>query len=324
MVNNNSPININSSKKSPICNLRCRLVRNYSSSTAIITNGRYRNINIPGISLGSYNLDKSNILYNGENMSINIEPIVFAPSLHTYNNNKVDGELMIVHYGVTNILVICIPIISGTGGTSLEEILSIKNLNTIPNNNNQTRLSSLYNLNDYIPLSKPYFVYSGNLFFNNHQHCDFLVFPPENAISISSKIINKIKDIVYPKNYKLCGKSINVGECPILYYNSNGAVNNEEDDIYIDCRPTGSGGAFLDNDLPETDSKKEEDIDISPEVHELYGYITNSIYFIFGAIILYLIYSVINGNNNSSKILLSLIVLGFFVAGTASGYYKNN
>ena len=331
MTNNNSPINIDTSKLNRTCNLRCRLVCNYSSSNALITNGKYnKTINIPGISLGTYeNIDKTNVLYNGINVTTNgIEPVVFVPSLHTYNNSKLDGELIIVHRSHLKNLVICIPIISGTGGTTLDEILSVNNLNTIPNNNNQTQLSTLYTLNDYIPLSKPYFVYSGNIFFGNREHCDYIVFPPKHAINISSNIINKIKDIFYPKNYKLYMETINDEEsltdnCPILYYNSKGAVNNEEDDIYIDCRPTGSGGAFLDGDSPENDSK-EEDFDIPPEIDDLYKIITNLIYFIFGVFILYSIYSVVSGENNaSSKIMLLIIVVGFLIAGIATGYYKN-
>ena len=88
--NATAPIDISLSKITGKCDYKCSFSFQYNNSSCIATNrGDYLSL--------SY--DKSSsppVLYNTAGYDVQ-EVRIYIPSLHSYNDSKTDGELIIVH-----------------------------------------------------------------------------------------------------------------------------------------------------------------------------------------------------------------------------------
>ena len=88
--NATAPIDISMSKITGKCDLKCSYSFNYNNSSCVATNrGDYISILY----------DKSTappVLYNATGYDVQ-EIRLYAPSLHSYNDSKTDGELIIIH-----------------------------------------------------------------------------------------------------------------------------------------------------------------------------------------------------------------------------------
>jgi len=229
-----APINISMSNIKGKCDLKCSYGFHYSNSSCIATNrGDYLSL--------SY--DKSSsppVTYNAT--GYNVEEIrIYTPSLHSYNNSKTDGELIIVHNSSTgeSPLLVCIPIRSNN--SSSESALFFKTVvdtvaSNAPADGESTKVNvSSYNLDLLVP-KKPYFSYSAT---EPYQPCsesvEYVVFGPLQAsLDMMSDTLAKLKKIIENNPY-----DIKTG--PSLFYNekgpNQGATN---DEIYIDCQPVGA------------------------------------------------------------------------------------
>ena len=239
----NVPINI-VRQQTDRCNLKCKLAYNYGNSSCLISKKTDR------ISI-SYD-GQSDVLFN----SVPYTPTeirIFKPSIHSYDGEFAEGEIVIVHSGGQKGLAICIPIILSetskmTKGTTLiEEII-----NNTPSNSEGINLNiSDFNANHLIPKSS-YFSYVGGLIGGNSttgftctgspgSEVQYVVFHKSHGnISLNMNTINTLGELIQDSFIPIYeGKS---------FYNHKGTTENGfsgDGEIYIDCQPTDADAEVL-------------------------------------------------------------------------------
>jgi carbonic anhydrase len=224
----NSPIDINSSNITGNCDSKCNYKYKYQSSSCV------------GKNLGNYislSYDNSSSLINYNEISYYVKELrLYYPSLHSYNGNKADAELVIVHMSNTGEmpLLVCIPIkISSTSTPILMNVISTMARNA-PTEGDSTTIKMLeYNLGRIIP-KKGYYTYTAT---EPYQPCvetvNFIVYDINDTyLSMTSDLYNKLKNIIIQTNFE-------VKDGVQFFYNSKGPNTISEDDIYIDCQPVG-------------------------------------------------------------------------------------
>jgi carbonic anhydrase len=231
--NATAPIDISISKITGKCIYKCSYSFNYNNSLCIATNrGEYISI--------SY--DKSSpppVIYNSIGYDVK-EIRLYIPSLHSYNNQKTDGELIIIHTSNTGAkpLLVCIPIKSNN--TSSESAMFFKTLidsvsSNAPSDGETTNVNiPKFNLNLLVP-RKPFFSYSAT---EPYQPCsenvDYIVYSPlEASLDMMPESLTKLQSIIINNPY-----DIKTG--PNLFYNAKGpSRGGGNGEIYIDCQPVG-------------------------------------------------------------------------------------
>jgi carbonic anhydrase len=233
--NATAPIDISISKIVGKCDLKCSYSFHYSNSSCIATNrGDYISI--------SY--DKSSsppVLYNATGYDVK-EIRLYTPSLHSYNDSKTDGELVIVHTSNTGSkpLLVCIPIKSNN--TSSVSAMFFKTLidtvaSSAPSDGESTTVNiPKFNLDFLVP-RKPFFSYSAT---EPYQPCndnvDYIVFGPLQAsLDMMPETLTKLQTIIMSNPY-------DIKSGPNLFYNDKGPSQGGAGggEIYIDCQPVGS------------------------------------------------------------------------------------
>jgi len=203
------------------------------------------------VSHKEYYLEYRNI--DDKPSSLNTDPVIFndssytvdnfriySPSIHTFNGKRYTGELIITHKGGPRALMVCIPLRKGSMVTSntsnLESLISegVKlSYNQPPV---KVNLTSVFSLSNIVP-TKPFYSYRGKSPINPCGLVDFVVFDQENALYISNGAAGQLSKHILPGDYKVHRDNGS------LAYNSSGAIKgfdgNKEDDIYINCQPTG-------------------------------------------------------------------------------------
>jgi len=233
--NATAPIDISISKIIGKCDLKCSYSFHYYNSSCIATNrGDYVSI--------SY--DKSSpppVLYNAIGYDVK-EIRLYIPSLHSYNDSKTDGELVIVHISNTGSepLLVCIPIKSNN--TSSISAMFFKTLiDTVASNapsEGETTTVNIpkFNLDLLVP-KKPFFSYSAT---EPYQPCtenvNYIVFDPlQVSLDMMPDSLTKLQSIILSNPY-----DIKTG--PNLFFNEKGPIigGSGSGEIYIDCQPVGS------------------------------------------------------------------------------------
>ena len=211
------------------CNLKCKLWYNYGNSSCLLRNAK----------------DQLVITYDGTSdvmfNSVPYKPTeirIFKPSIHSYDGIYAEAELIIVHSGGQNGLLICVPItlsetsISTKGSSLLEDIIkNATNSSEVINLNIQD-----FNASDLIPKSS-YFSYAGPIPYgdcNPDTNAQYVVFHYKHGtISVSQESIDDL------------GKLITDAYIPIYegksFFNEKGTLENGfagDGQIYIDCQPT--------------------------------------------------------------------------------------
>ena len=232
--NATAQIDISISKITNHCSLKCSYRFKYNDSSCNATNrGEYISI--------SY--DKSSsppVIYNAIGYDVQ-ELRLYTPSLHSYNDTKTDGELIVVH--TSNMgskpLLVCIPIKSNN--TSSDSALFFKTLiDTVASNapaegdNTSVNITN-FNLELLVP-KKPFYAYSATEPYNPcSERVDYIVFSPvEASLDIMPGSLTKLQAIITSNPY-----SVKTGAK--LFYNEKGpSMGNSDGQIYIDCQPVGS------------------------------------------------------------------------------------
>lgn len=237
--NATSPIDITKNTDS-ICDLKCEYSFKYPTTNLQVANrGEYI----------SFKTDPSReppVIYNADKYDVS-EIRLYGPSLHTYGGKHSACELMIIHTNMNSSgnLIVCVPMKAvpmTTALTTIDTVISqVSKTATSAGQQTSVNLPS-FSLNEIIP-RKPYYSYSGTL---PYTPCNgiynYVVFHMDDAISINFSSILKLGKIITPQAYK--PKKVKGG----LYYNKNGPKkykNTIEDDIYIECKPTGSEGVSI-------------------------------------------------------------------------------
>lgn len=218
-------IDISNKNISGKCDLKCAYNFNYQDSNLTATNN--------GIMLSlTYDNNKiPPVTYNNEKYTVQGIAIV-SPSLHTFNGNKADAEIMIEHVPVKGgpMLIVSVPIKSSSESSDasylLTEIISTASTNC-PNEGEKTNLSiSGFTLNKIIP-TKPYYSYTDNA------NDDWIIFGILDAIPLNSNTLDTLQKIIKPWPGQMTGGN--------LFINKSGPNSTKVGDgIYISCKPTGS------------------------------------------------------------------------------------
>jgi hypothetical protein len=180
------------------------------------------------------------------------EFLIFCPSVHTFVGEYADAELMIVHNNNmgNEPLVVCIPLMmSNTPNDNsivLDNVLS--EVGKRANSAGSGTLVNLasFNLNKFIP-KKPYIMYDGTFDCNGDEknnNMNFVVFRKQDAIKITPSS-NELLTKILKKQTMFQIKSSPPKKGFLMNKNgpSSGTTSNE--DIYIECKPTGSDGEIL-------------------------------------------------------------------------------
>ncbi len=247
-----APININVTDDINLqknqCHKKCDYLYYYKESGSMLSND-YDSIKM------TYDNDSSSsapINYNGIKYIVTEVRLVW-PSIHSWNGDFADAELLIIHQPspgeVASNLTVCVPFKeqgSTSSPTGLSTIISTMKENATQKGNSVT-LSS-YNLNDYILQDQPYFWYKGTLIFdecdgNNNEYIVFNYTSQDGYKIISSSDLADLKDIINSSSLSPV-RNINGASDTKTYYNKYGATKSASnvsstDEIYIDCQPTG-------------------------------------------------------------------------------------
>jgi hypothetical protein len=227
------------------CDLKCEYSFKYKESSLNVKN------NGVNISLTYDNSNVPPVLYN--EVKYNVSKIMlFSPSLHLFNENKIDAEVIIEHTPETGgqNLFVCIPIIKSTNTTTASSLLTqviAGSASNAPAENETTNLNlSGFTLDEIVP-KKPFFSYSGTY---GDSISDFIVFGQNFAIPLNEKILTALGSIIKPFQLPMIGDN--------LFFNAKGPNSGGPVDggIYISCQPTGSSEEEIDiiNTKNTTDS----------------------------------------------------------------------
>ena len=217
-------INISASNVKGKCELKCSYAFKYTESNSTAKNNgvlidlTYDSTNVPPV---VYNTEK----YIVENITI------VSPSIHTFNDKSMPGEIIITHNPQNggNSLKVCIPFTSSIESSTSSQLISDiinKVATNAPSQGDSTNLNMSFNLQKIVP-RKPFFVYSG-------ENSDWIVYGQLDAIPLSSTTITTLQKIIKPFPIPMPGGD--------LFYNSKGPISGVQlgDGIYISCQPTGS------------------------------------------------------------------------------------
>jgi carbonic anhydrase len=235
--NAKSPLDIPTTTAN-ICVEKCNLVFKYGTSSTTISNKK------DYVSLG-YDASNTNVYYNTIKMEVT-DIRIYSPSLHSYNGKKTEAEMIIVHSGFGENLLVCMPIKStGTDTLSILDGIVDHAKTKIPDSGDATVINSMtWSLNDMVPHQKPMFVYTAPLPYTPCSGVyNYLVWNVNDYfIPVSTKFIASLQGVISKHQY-----SIKTG--PMIYYNKKGAINSsfagDNNDIYISCQPTGDEGEVL-------------------------------------------------------------------------------
>lgn len=219
-------MNISPDNISGECNLKCAYSFNYPISNCTATNRNnfisltYDTSSIPAVQFNSASYNVSQIL-------------ITAPSMHQFNGETVDAEILIGHTPILggNPLNVCIPIIQGGSVTKattiIESIISTISTQAPATGDSTNIILDNFTLNSIVPTTT-FYSYSD---VNKDQ---FIVYGINNAINISQTLLDSLQSIIKPYTQFLSG--------PSLFINTEGPTNQNTGDgqIYIDCQPTGN------------------------------------------------------------------------------------
>ena len=253
------PININNSTFiNNKCSLTCNLTYNYKLSTIAADNnvtGKNNSGNYIQITLYDKNnkVTFNNIEYIAD--SINI----YYPSLHTYDNKRADGEILINHSAGNQYLIISVPIKSNPFLAKNTTFL-YKLLMDLSNQNigeSLTPKSYGLNLENIVPY-KPFFYYkscSNTLFPNSSSDDTYVIVFDYSPTLAKSGALNVTPDFIRLLT-SMINNPVDISlNTPLknsfIFYNENGPSLKSQDNIYIDCSPTNEVGTTIVNETSE-------------------------------------------------------------------------
>lgn len=227
--NATAPINLNRNQAGN-CILKCDYEQHYKQTSVSAENkGNY-------IRYSFTQSDTPPVTFNTEKYNVS-EMRLYRPSLHRYGGKQCDAELMIDHTNISQNtgLLVCIPIVDGGDSSGVfDELISQVAARANSTGGITTIGSPSFSIGNIVP-NKPFYSYTGTM---PVIPCigtkKYIVFDKENAIKISGKNLVNLKNIITEHNYSVQKNSEG------FYYNKNGpSKGTGEDDIYIECSPTG-------------------------------------------------------------------------------------
>ena len=241
--NSDSPINISTTANVLSCEVFCSYMHQYKDSACTATY-------FPDHIKLSYDATTSAaVTFNNEGYNVR-EVNIYAPSVHTYNDNSADAEMLIIHDGAGKKLIVSIPLVqsnaTGASAKILDDIIGKFSSTVDKTKTNDSQLINVqnYNMENFIPNS-PYYFYMGGAPFSP---CDgqysFVVFDKtKSPVTIGSDTLKTLTALIQPSGIGAISRSD-------YYYNSSGpnvkpGSNGNKDEIYIECNPAGEDGEIL-------------------------------------------------------------------------------
>ena len=247
-----APLNIVRNRQTEkLCKLKCSYQFKYAPTNLQITNG------------GGYLLLQPDevavppVIYNDQNYNISFGAGIVQPSLHKFNGEHAEAELIVGHMNAsgTNQLYVCVPIKSSSTTTDSSaaffDLIIAEIKKTAPSVGAKTTFTnSTCSLNKFIPMA-PYFSYKGTNMFRSNcpdnaggAEIDYIVFHEDNAITMGLSAMKSLKSLI--PNTQPFGTAVEESENPGgVFYNPSGPISPNQGDIYIDCQPTGDDGEVL-------------------------------------------------------------------------------
>jgi hypothetical protein len=161
---------------------------------------------------------------------------IYRPSVHRFNGDNADGELVITHTPSTSgpILKVCIPLMGGVqstdGGQFITDIIkgSVLSLHAV-NDNTMLRLDN-HSLNSVVP-SSSYFFYQ-----SDDGTTSIIVYGLTSAVVINTSVMNSLASLVEPASAPSIFPAV-----ANLEYNKGGPSSGDtNEEYYMDCQPTGN------------------------------------------------------------------------------------
>jgi carbonic anhydrase len=288
-----APLNIvQNLQTDKICKLKCAYQFTYATTSLKIINGGSFVYMTPDESA------TPPVNYNDINYIV-VSCVLVQPSMHKYNGQHADAELIIIHTAVSkNALFVCIPIQSSSTSTAA----SANYFDMILSNISQTAptaggsavfTNNTFTLNKFVPM-KPYYSYSGtNMFqetcYSGQSTVDYLVYHANAAITMTPQAFAVLKRVIPNAQAFSRAKeeSVNTGG---VFYNPSGPTPPVQSDIYIDCQPTGDDGELLVTPKAETDDMLDNQL-----IKDLMGskIIASAIKIVIGLIMMIFLWKVI-------------------------------
>ena len=222
-------INISPANVYGKCDLKC--VYNYKYPESALTAKN----NVVNISLTYENGNVAPVMYNN-NKYIVAKILIFSPSLHIFNGNKVEAEIIIEHTPEAGggALFVCVPVSKSADSTSATTLLSdvIRGVGSNAPAANETTTMNIsgFTLDKIIPKG-PFFSYSGKY---SDAEADFIVYGKNYSIPVGNVAVAILNKILKPFPLPMRGEKLFINQKGA---NSSGRIG---DGIYISCQPTGS------------------------------------------------------------------------------------
>ena len=257
--NNTGPVDIKKDSTTLSCDLKCQFMYKYNVGGINVTNkSTYLSLKLTNNDSTSVSFTSNKGIgecsnYGGGDGNYAVDEIrIFSPSLHTYNGDKADGEIVIYHnnLGGGKKLLVCIPISSSliARSNSSKQLTGVINsMAAIGKTENQdiNIQGNNFNLNYFIP-DDYFYTYTATLPFYPCTKCiDYIVFDTgPSAITILASTLTKLQDTINKNAITVR----DVTSALEFTYSTKKPIYSSSDpdkNIYIECNPTGSDGEVL-------------------------------------------------------------------------------
>jgi len=265
------------------CDLKCDYSYNYPNTSVTAQNkGSFIRLAFDPQNVAPVRFNK--VKYNC------LDARIYHPSLHTFGGKHTPAEIVINHRSETTAqnLLVCVPVIEDSNKAGTLDALITQIASNAPRENSETIISMPgFSLNKIVP-GKPYYSYTGTLpYAPCNGKIDYVVYPDTYAVTLSKVALAKLTtvgvSIISAQNYAIHNNSNG------YYFNNKGPspLEGVDDEIYIECNPTGADGKVLVPEGNQPGSGTNANIDIGDKIKN----ILSSSWFavLFGAILLYLI-----------------------------------
>lgn len=232
------------------CLEKCAYTFNYPETNLVIQNN--------GIQITATFADNTSsnpVEYNHAKYDVS-KIIIISPSLHKFDNAKVAAELIVEHNPMNggDKLWVCVPIkVSDSYSPFISDIINETAKNRPEESVEPFSYNIDFTLQQLIPV-KPYYNYYGSY---GPYNGNFIVFDAMNSLTINSDAYSKItgeNSIILPNDIPMIILAQQSEPNP-LYYNSKGPnLSKLENEIYIDCRPTGKSDDLVEIVNPKQNS----------------------------------------------------------------------
>jgi len=229
----NNIINISSDNIAGKCDYKCSYTYDYLYSNLVAKNNTHM------ITIINDGIDPV-VIYNNNNYMVSSTMLV-SPSLHKFDNNKTDGELLIEHMPIQGgpKMYVCIPIIQSSdfSSASVSIALIIEAIKaSAPAENDVIRVKAdKFTLNSFIP-DGPFYSYSGPDL--NDNDSDFIVFGIENAIPMNQSIFNSLTELIQPISIQMTGGELFVNDKGPNVNNAVDTIGDVDEDVAEDVTDT--------------------------------------------------------------------------------------